>query len=127
MICIFTTWHAITATNHIYVHIDCCTQGLQDRCFVSYRGGTATFTKAYVDMPALLSSDHIHTAGYYNMPAMAKDLPGILKQARAAGATTSFTPQVSYVCNACSCVKISATCLILTTTTENGKGEAVEV
>jgi hypothetical protein len=78
----------------MHMLIDCCAQGLQDRCFVSYRGGTATFTKAYVDMPALLSSDHTHIAGYYNMPAMAKDLPGILKQARVAGATTSLTPQV---------------------------------
>ncbi|CAN0427640.1 unnamed protein product, partial [Laminaria digitata] len=67
--------------------------GRADRSFVTHRGSTAEFCREDIDVPRLLDSSHVHVAGFYNCPALVKDLPGLLAEARARGATCSLGPQ----------------------------------
>ncbi|CAN0424101.1 unnamed protein product [Ascophyllum nodosum] len=67
--------------------------GREDRSFVTHRGSVAEFCRDDIDVPRLLASSHVHVAGFYNCPALADDLPGLLAEARAGGATCSLGPQ----------------------------------
>eukprot|EP00904_Undaria_pinnatifida_P007281 jgi/Undpi1/3683/HiC_scaffold_16.g07053.m1 len=67
--------------------------GRADRSFVTHRGSTAEFCREDIDVPRLLDSNHVHVAGFYNCPALVKDLPGLLAEAHARGATCSLVPQ----------------------------------
>eukprot|EP00903_Cladosiphon_okamuranus_P011105 g10481.t1 len=67
--------------------------GREDRSFVTHRGSAALFCREDIDVPRLLESSHIHVAGFYNCPALWKDLPGILAEAKEGGASCSLGPQ----------------------------------
>ncbi|CAN0255911.1 unnamed protein product, partial [Hapterophycus canaliculatus] len=67
--------------------------GSEDRSFITHRGSTAQFCREDIDVPRLLESQHVHVAGFYNFPSLWKDLPGILAEAKAAGASCSLGPQ----------------------------------
>lgn len=65
--------------------------GKDDRCFVTHYGATRAFNiQAHVDEGALLSSDHVHFAGYYNCRGCHADLPRLFRQLHAAGVTISL-------------------------------------
>eukprot|EP00752_Nemacystus_decipiens_P009355 g8360.t1 len=67
--------------------------GREDRSFVTHRGSAALFCGEDIDIPRLLQSSHVHVAGFYNCPALWEDLPGILAEAKEAGASCSLGPQ----------------------------------
>ncbi|CAM9439872.1 unnamed protein product [Scytosiphon promiscuus] len=67
--------------------------GREDRSFITHRGSTAHFCREDIDVPRLLESQHVHLAGFYNFPSLWKDLPGILAEAKAVGASCSLGPQ----------------------------------
>ncbi|KAG5177579.1 Ribokinase-like protein [Tribonema minus] len=67
--------------------------GLQDRCFITHRGNTATFRQSDLCQECLADSSHVHIAGYYNMDAFRDDVPELFERMRRLGATTSLTPQ----------------------------------
>eukprot|EP00611_Tribonema_gayanum_P012587 TRINITY_DN23208_c0_g1_i1.p1 TRINITY_DN23208_c0_g1~~TRINITY_DN23208_c0_g1_i1.p1 ORF type:complete len:382 (-),score=50.00 TRINITY_DN23208_c0_g1_i1:75-1220(-) len=67
--------------------------GLQDRCFITHRGNTATFRQSDLCQECLANSGHVHIAGYYNMDAFRDDVPELFERMRRLGATTSLTPQ----------------------------------
>ncbi|CAM9953205.1 unnamed protein product, partial [Ectocarpus sp. 8 AP-2014] len=80
--------------------------GREDRSFVTHRGSAALFCREDIDVPRLLESDHVHVGkqphhhhpndffpGFYNCPALWKDLPSLLAEAKAGGSSCSLGPQ----------------------------------
>ncbi|CAM9360243.1 unnamed protein product [Pylaiella littoralis] len=67
--------------------------GREDRSFVTHRGSAALFCREDINVSRLLESSHVHVAGFYNCPALWKDLPGLLAEAKARGASCSLGPQ----------------------------------
>ncbi|WP_329049084.1 carbohydrate kinase family protein [Amycolatopsis sp. NBC_01488] len=60
-----------------------------DRAIVTAAGTLATTTAADVPPELLETSRHVHSSSYFLLPALAAGLPGLLRTARAHGATTS--------------------------------------
>lgn len=68
--------------------------GQADRGFLTHRGCTAEFTCDDIDCDDIYShGNHLHVAGYYNVPGLWPGLPHVLRTARKSGLTTSLNPQ----------------------------------
>ena len=66
--------------------------GKRDRALVTYAGAVATFTADSIDETVMSKHDHLHLTSYYLQTALRPSFPRLLRQAKAAGLTTSFDP-----------------------------------
>ena len=64
----------------------------RDRALVTYAGAVATFTADSIDETVMSKHDHLHLTSYYLQTALRPSFPRLLRQAKAAGLTTSFDP-----------------------------------
>jgi sugar/nucleoside kinase (ribokinase family) len=64
-----------------------------DRSFITDRGVVDDLTLSDFNLDDLLSSHHIHIAGYYNCSSLKNDLPEFLKIASDKGKSISLNPQ----------------------------------
>jgi sugar/nucleoside kinase (ribokinase family) len=63
-----------------------------DRAMLTAPGTIDALRAADVDVALLASTRHVHVASYYLQRALQRGVAGLLRQARAAGATTSLDP-----------------------------------
>lgn len=63
-----------------------------DRGTYTAPGAIADLSADAIDRETLASAEHVHVASYYLLRALKPDLPGLLRQARSAGSTTSLDP-----------------------------------
>jgi len=61
-----------------------------ERALLTYSGTIATFAGTDVPEAALRETRHVHISSYYLQIALQRDVPRLLRAARAAGATTSL-------------------------------------
>jgi len=66
--------------------------GKRDRALVTYAGAVATFTADSIDETVMSKHDHLHLTSYYLQTGLRPSFPRLLRQAKAAGLTTSFDP-----------------------------------
>jgi sugar/nucleoside kinase (ribokinase family) len=63
-----------------------------DRGTYTVQGTIADLSAESVDRELLAAARHLHVASYFLQPALRPGLPGLLRDARSAGATTSLDP-----------------------------------
>jgi sugar/nucleoside kinase (ribokinase family) len=64
----------------------------EDRATLTALGSISALSAHQVDERLLRSARHVHVSSFFLQHALRPDLPGLLRQARAAGATTSLDP-----------------------------------
>jgi sugar/nucleoside kinase (ribokinase family) len=64
----------------------------EEYAMVSYPGVRNTFALADVDLDYVKSARHLHMSGFYLLPSMRSDVPGLFREAKEAGLSTSLDP-----------------------------------
>lgn len=65
----------------------------QERAAVTYQGAMTGLTIGDIPVGLLAQSRHLHLSSVFLQPGLRHDLPGLFRQARDMGLTTSFDPQ----------------------------------
>jgi sugar/nucleoside kinase (ribokinase family) len=63
-----------------------------DRAILTARGAIGSLSAGLIDRAVLLSARHVHVASYFLQPQLQPKLAGLLREARAAGLTSSVDP-----------------------------------
>src|SRR5690349_4151477 len=66
--------------------------GKRDRALVTYAGAVATFKADSINETVMSKHDHLHLTSYYLQTGLRPSFARLLRQAKAAGLTTSFDP-----------------------------------
>ena len=82
----------VTRKAHEKTGVTIALSGKRDRALVTYAGAVATFKADSLDEKAMLKHDHVHLTSYYLQTGLRPSFAHLLRQAKAAGLTTSFDP-----------------------------------